>query len=205
VYDPELTVGLPPHVTGASAFNALAHSVEALYATGANPVTTALALEGIRSIHQHLPTAMHEGTDLDARSGVLYGAYLSGMALGSTSAGLHHKICHVLGGAFDLVHADAHSVLLPHVTAFNTPAIPTVMSRLADALHAPGNGAAGALWDLAVASGVPTTLEALGLRAEDLDEAADRLMVELPPNPREVDRSDVKQILSDAFVGIRPT
>ena len=124
VYDPELTLGLPPSVTGPSAFNALAHSVEALWAPGCNPITSALALEGVRAIAGSLPQAMADPTDVDARGDLLYGAALSGMALGATAAGLHHKLCHVLGGRFNLVHADAHSVILPHALAFNAPVLP---------------------------------------------------------------------------------
>jgi maleylacetate reductase len=205
IYDPELTVGLPPHITGPSAFNALAHSVEALYATGANPVTTALALEGVRAIHDHLPAAMENGADLVARSGVLYGAALSGVALGATAAGLHHKICHVLGGTFGLVHADAHSVVLPHAASFNAAAVAELTTRLPPALAAPAGSDPGpALWDLAVASAVPTSLAALGLRADDLAEAVTRVMAELPPNPRPVTETDVAAILHAAFVGSRP-
>ena len=99
---------------------------------------------------------MADPTDVDARGDLLYGAALSGMALGATAAGLHHKICHVLGGRFNLVHADAHSVILPHALAFNAPVLPDEMARLADALGVPGQDPAGALWDLAVASNVPT-------------------------------------------------
>lgn len=204
IYDPELTLGLPASVTGPSSFNALAHSVEAMYATGANPVTTALALEGVRAIALSLPTAMADGTNLEARSGLLYGAYLSGMALGSTSAGLHHKICHVLGGTFNLVHADAHSVILPHAVAFNQPALPDDMARLARALGTSKYDPAGALWDLAVASHVPTSLASLGLRAEDLGEVAQRVMDELPPNPRPVTRADLEVLLAGALAGNRP-
>ena len=143
VYDPLLTLGLPPSVTGPSAFNALAHSVEALYATGCNPVTTALALEGVRAIARSLPAVMADGSDVAGRSDLLYGAYLSGIALGTTSAGLHHKLCHVLGGTFNLVHADAHAAVLPHAVAFNAPALPDEMARLADALGAPGRRSSG--------------------------------------------------------------
>ncbi|MEO7371333.1 MAG: maleylacetate reductase, partial [Ilumatobacteraceae bacterium] len=121
VYDAELTIGLPTRITGPSAFNALAHSVEALYAPGNNPITSALALEGVKAIHDSLPTVMANPGDIDARGTLLYGAYLSGVALGTTSTGLHHKLCHVLGGRFNLVHADAHSVILPHAIAFNAP------------------------------------------------------------------------------------
>ena len=165
IYDPELTLGLPPGVTGPSACNALAHSVEALWVKEANPVTTALSLEGVRAIAASLPRVMAEPGDLEARSQLMYGAYLSGVALATTSAGLHHKITHVLGGTFNLVHADAHSVVLPHAVAFNAPVLPVEMARLAEALGTPGEDPAGSLWDLATASNVPTSLAALGLRA----------------------------------------
>ena len=115
---------------------------------------------------------MAEPGDLDARVELLYGAYLSGVALATTSAGLHHKITHVLGGTFDLVHADAHSVVLPHAVAFNAPVLPDEMARLAEALGTPGEDPAGSLWDLATASNVPTSLAALGLERDQLPEAA---------------------------------
>ena len=143
VYDPELTLGLPGFVTGPSAFNALAHSVEALWAPGNNPITSALALEGVRAIARSLPTVMAEPADVDGRGDLLYGAALSGMALGATAAGLHHKLCHVLGGRFNLVHADAHSVVLPHALAFNAPVLPAEMDRLAEALGRSRTGSGG--------------------------------------------------------------
>lgn len=209
IYDPELTVGLPPQVTGPSAFNALAHSVEALYAPGNNPVTSALALEGVRAIHDSLPTVMSSPGDLEARGTLLYGAYLSGVALGTTSTGLHHKLCHVLGGRFNLVHADAHSVILPHAIAFNAPALPDEMARLADALGAHGGDPAAALWDLAVASNVPTRLADLAgsdglLRREDLPGAAHAAAEEITVNPRPVTEADLLGLLERAYEGARP-
>jgi maleylacetate reductase len=209
VYDPELTVGLPASVTGPSAFNALAHSVEALWAPGCNPITSALALEGVRAIARSLPQAMTNATDVDARGDLLYGAALSGMALGATAAGLHHKLCHVLGGRFNLVHADAHSVILPHALAFNAPVLPDEMARLADALGAPGRDPAGALWDLAVASNVPTRLADLNgsdgpLQRAQLSGAADAAAAEITVNPRQVTRDDLLGILDRAYDGQRP-
>jgi maleylacetate reductase len=204
IYDPLLTIGLPAHVTGASAFNALAHSVESLYATGHNPVTSALALEAVRAIARSLPAVMADPADFGGRSDLLYGAYLSGIALGTTSAGLHHKLCHVLGGTFNLVHADAHAAVLPHAVAFNAPALPEEMARLAEALGAPGGDPAGALWDLAVASGVTTRLADLGLSAEDLPEAAERAAKEISSNPVAVDADALLGILRGAFEGTRP-
>ena len=209
VYDPELTVGLPPQVTGPSAFNALAHSVEALYAPGNNPVTSALALEGVRAIHQSLPTVMASPHDIDARGTLLYGAYLSGVALGTTSTGLHHKLCHVLGGRFNLVHADAHSVILPHAIAFNAPALPAEMARLAEALGVPGGDPAAALWDLAVASNVPIRLADLAghdglLQRDELPGAAHAAAEEITVNPRPVNEADLLGILERAYEGERP-
>ena len=209
VYDPELTLGLPGFVTGPSAFNALAHSVEALWAPGNNPITSALALEGVRAIARSLPTVMAEPADVDGRGDLLYGAALSGMALGATAAGLHHKLCHVLGGRFNLVHADAHSVILPHALAFNAPALPAEMDRLADALGVPGQDPAAALWDLAVASNVPTRLADLSgsdgpLQRDQLPGAADAAASEITVNPRPVDRDDLLGILERAFDGNRP-
>lgn len=204
VYDPELTVGLPPHVTGPSAFNALAHSVEALYAPGCNPVTSVLAMEGVRAINRSLPAVMADPADVGGRSDLLYGAYLSGIALGATGAGLHHKLCHVLGGTFNLVHADAHSVVLPHAVAFNAPALPAEMDRLAAATGARDGNAAGALWDLAAASAVPTSLEALGLDRANLPEAAQRAEKEIATNPVPVDTDALLALLERAFGGARP-
>jgi maleylacetate reductase len=204
IYDPELTLGLPERVTGPSAFNALAHSVEALYAPGANPVVSALAMEGVRAIHRSLPTVMSAPSDLSARADLLYGAYLSGMSLGATAAAFHHKICHVLGGTFNLVHADAHSVILPHAIAFLAPALQTEMARLGEALQVEANDCAGALWDLAVSSNVPTTLAQLGLSSSDLAEAADRATAEITTNPRPFTSADMLGLLERAFVGGRP-
>lgn len=209
VYDPVLTLGLPGFVTGPSAFNALAHSVEALWAPGCNPITSALALEAVRAIAASLPTVMASPADVDARGDLLYGAALSGMALGATAAGLHHKLCHVLGGRFDLVHADAHSVVLPHALAFNAPALPREMERLADALGAHGDDPAGALWDLAHRSQVPTRLADLHgsdgpLQRELLAEAAATAAGEITVNPRPFTEDDLLGILERAFDGDRP-
>jgi maleylacetate reductase len=172
-------------------------------------VTTAIALEGVRAIHGSLPTVMAHPSDVDARGRLLVGAALSGMALGATSAGLHHKICHVLGGMFDLVHADAHSVVLPHVLAFNASALPAEMAGLAAALGVPVGEEAAALWDLAVASQVPTRLADLAgsgrsLQRDDLRAVADAAAAEVSTNPRPVDTAAILGVLEQAFDGHRP-
>lgn len=204
IYDPELTLGLPTGVTGPSACNALAHCVEALWVPEANPVTSALALEGVRAIATALPAVMDRPDDLGGRADLLYGAYLAGIALGATSTGLHHKLCHVLGGTFGLVHADTHSVVLPHAVAYNAPARPAEMARLAGALGARGADPAGALWDVAVASHVPVSLAELGLDANDLSEAAERAAAEITNNPVPVTAATLLELLQRAYAGDRP-
>lgn len=204
LYDPELTLNLPLNVTGASAFNALAHSVEGLYAPGCNPITTAIALEATRAINESLPLVMQDGNDLGARAKLLYGAALSGIVLGDTSAAFHHKICHVLGGTFGLVHADAHSVVLPHSIAFNASVLQSEMTQLARALGCSPDDVAGSLWDLAKMSNVPTSLADLGLRRDDLSETATRAAAEIRNNPRAFTAGDIENLLLDAFDGKRP-
>jgi maleylacetate reductase len=204
VYDPLLTLGLPANVTGPSAFNSLAHCVEALYAQGHNPVTTAIALEGVRAIADALPRVIRDLSDVDSRSDLLYGAMLGGMALGQTGSGFHHRLCHILGGKFNLVHADTHSVILPHVVAFNAPVLPREMRRLAEALGVPGGEAAGSLWDLALECGIPTDLASLGLEREGLDEVVEQILIEEKNNPVPLDGPNVRALLDAAFDGVRP-
>src|SRR3712207_3927408 len=134
VYDPELTVSLPPFITGPSAMNAMAHCVEAFYAPGANAITSLIAEEGIRALSRGIPVAVEHPEDLEGRTETLYGAYLAGTAFASAGGGIHHKICHVLGGAYVLPHAETHTVILPQAVAFNERAIPEVMNRVAHAL-----------------------------------------------------------------------
>jgi len=204
VYDPNLTLSLPRGVTGPSAFNSLAHCVEALYAQGHNPVISAIALEGVRAISESLPRVMREPGDLDARGDLLFGAMLGGMSLGATASGFHHRLCHILGGKFNLVHADTHSVILPHAVAFNAPALPQEMKRLAEALGVPGGDPASALWDLAEASDIPTDLASLGLPRDGLSEVAREIVVEEKNNPVPLDELSVLALLEAAFDGVRP-
>ena len=203
IYDPALTVSLPPAITGPSAMNAIAHCVEAFYAPGANPIASLMAEEGIRTLASGVPTAVSDPEDLEGRAETLYGAYLAGAAFASVGGGIHHKICHVLGGAYDLPHAETHTVILPQAVAFNERAIPEVMGRVAHALGA--EEAAAGLHDLARRVGAPTALKDIGMKEEDLDEAATLVLEEAPrDNPRPVDEAGIRQLLEDAYTGRRP-
>jgi alcohol dehydrogenase class IV len=208
VYDPALTTGLPSEVTASSGLNALAHCVAALSAPGANPITSLLAEEGIRALARSLPGAVERPDDLEARSDVLYGAYLAGATLAVTDTGLQHKLSHVLGGSFGLVHADVHAVLLPHTSAYNAPAAPHALARVAAALGGDADPAqaGGLLHDLAAAIGAPTSLETIGMPADGLDAAAARAADQVgDSNLRAVDAAALRDLLQAAFEGRRPS
>lgn len=196
IYDPDLLATLPDGFAATSGMNAIAHAVEGLYAVDGNPIVSLMAEEGIRALAHALPLR-RQGHDE-----ALYGAWLCGAVLGSAAMALHHKLCHVLGGSFDLPHAETHTVILPHATAYNAPAAPGAMARVARALGA--ETAAGGLFDLAQSLGAPTSLKALGLAETALDKAADIAVANPYPNPRALERQPIRALLEDAFHGRRP-
>jgi maleylacetate reductase len=202
LYDPALTLPLPPRVAGPSGMNALAHCVEALYAQDANPVITLVAAEGIRALSRSLPEVVDNAANLEARTDALYGAWLGGTALGAVGMAIHHKLCHTLGGSFNLPHAEVHSVILPHAAAFNREAASAAMRTAAAALGT--SDAAGGLFDLAVRIGAPTSLKAIGMPEDGLDRAATLATTNPYYNPRPVDYAGVRTLLDNAFHGRRP-
>jgi alcohol dehydrogenase class IV len=213
IYDPQLTLTLPAAVSGPSAMNAIAHCVEALYVPGANPVTTLLAQEGIRALAAGVPDAVEHPGDLQARSLTLYGAYLAGSVFAAVGGGLHHRICHILGGALDLPHAETHTIVLPHVVAFFEPAAPDAMARIAAALGGeredPGREQrtpAQRLYDLARRVDAPAGLREIGMREADLPAMIEQVhsATAAAAQPRALDQQAVASILTGAFEGTRP-
>lgn len=202
IYDPALTVGLPPAVSGTSGMNALAHCVEALYAKDGNPIIALMAAEGARALGRALPIVVQRPDDLEARSDALYGAWLAGTALGNASMGLHHKLCHTLGGSFNLPHAEVHTVILPHAAAYNRAAAPKAMRTVADALGC--TDAPQGLWDLAKRLGVPLSLKEIGMPEDGLERAARLATQNAYDNPRPVEYAGVRRLLEDAYHGQRP-
>jgi maleylacetate reductase len=202
VYDPQLTLSLPAEVTATSGMNALAHCVEAGYAPDASPITALVAEEGVRVLTAGLPRCMDRPNDLETRAEALYGAWLAGWALGTATMGLHHKLCHVLGGLFDLPHAPTHSAVLPYATAYSRGWADAALARVAEAMRA--RDAAGGLWDLANRLGAPTSLGALGLRPGDIGKVIDAVLANPPRNPRPVDRVGLETLLRAALYGERP-
>jgi maleylacetate reductase len=202
IYDPELSLTLPLGMSVTSGLNAIAHAAEGLYAHDGNPITALMAEEGIRAIAAALPKLARDAQDLGARSDALYGAWLCGSVLGAVAMGLHHKLCHTLGGSFNLPHAEVHTVILPHALAYNVSQAPEAMARIARALGA--RDAAQGIFDLAAAHGAPTSLRAIGMPEHGLDRAADLAATTPYPNPRPLERAALRALLQRAFDGARP-
>ncbi|AMU15093.1 maleylacetate reductase [Burkholderia cenocepacia] len=202
IYDPALTVTLPVELSVTSGLNAIAHAAEGLYANNANPVMSLVAEEGIRALARGLPGVRRDPADLDARGQALYGAWLCGMVLGNVGMALHHKLCHTLGGSFDLPHAPTHTVVLPHALAYNAAHAPDAMQRIARAIGT--DDAARGLYALARDNGAPVSLKAIGMREADLDRAADLAAANPYWNPRPIERDGLRALLQDAFDGNLP-
>ncbi|MEQ3549762.1 maleylacetate reductase and hydroxyquinol 1,2-dioxygenase domain-containing protein [Pseudonocardia nematodicida] len=202
IYDVELSAGLPQAIAVTSAANAMAHAIEALYSPQANPIIDGMALDAVELLADGLRALANGVDDLDVRSRLLRGAWLAGTCLGSVGMGLHHKLCHTLGGSFDLPHSPTHAVVLPHAMAYNAAAVPEVMDRIAVRLHT--TDAPAASYDLVAAAGGPTSLDAIGMPADELDRAAELATATPYPNPAPVTRDGVRALLDDAQHGRRP-
>jgi maleylacetate reductase len=202
VYDPLLTLTMPPVGSATSGMNAIAHAVEALYAPDSTPIVALMAEEGVRALAAALPEIVADPSGHDARSRALYGAWMCGACLGATTMGLHHKLCHVLGGTFDLPHAETHAVVLPHVLAFNAPAIPEALAALRRALDVPDP--VRELHGLGERLGIPRSLAALGVTAADVDRAVDVALGAPYSNPRPPSADDLRAVLHAAWAGEPP-
>ncbi len=202
LYDPSLTLGLPLDLSVTSGINAIAHAAEGLYAPDTNPIMNLMACEGIAAIARALPKIVANPSDADARSDALYGAWLCGSVLGSITMGLHHKLCHTLGGTFNLPHAQTHTIVLPHALAYNAAAAPDAMSAIVKSVG--GISAASAVFDLAKNNGAPVALRDIGMKESDLDKACDIALQNQYSNPRPLERNAIRKLLQNAFLGVRP-
>jgi maleylacetate reductase len=202
VYDPDLSMTLPLGMSLVSGMNAIAHAAEGLYAQDGNPVMSLMAEEGIRALAQGMPKIAADPDDKDARADCLYGAWLCGTVLGNVGMALHHKLCHTLGGSFNLPHAETHTVVLPHALAYNSPAAPEAMSRIADAIGA--DNAPVGLHRLATKLGMPTALKDLGLKEADLDRACEIALSNPYWNPRPIEAAPLRALLQRAWEGLEP-
>lgn len=202
LYDVDLTLTLPFPLSVTSGINAVAHAVEALYAREANPIISMMAEQGISAIARALPVIRANPTGRDARAEALYGAWLCGICLGSVGMSLHHKLCHTLGGMFNLPHAQLHTAVLPHAVAYNAKAAPEAMARLRRALGV--EDAASGLFELASGLGATMSLKELGMPEDGIESALDQALSNAYWNPRALDRPELRGLLEHAFRGDAP-
>lgn len=205
IYDPSLTLSLPAAISAASGINAMAHAVEALYAEDANPVISLMAEESIRALGEALPAIVRVPDDAAMRSRALYGAWLAGTCLGAVGMALHHKLCHTLGGTFNLPHAQTHAVMLPHTAHYNHAAAPAALARVARALGGSEAAEAGPLlFALNRTLSIPAALAQLDMPEQGLDEATELACTNPYANPRPVEREAIRALLQRAWQGATP-
>jgi maleylacetate reductase len=204
IYDPELTYTLPGHVAGPSGINAMAHAVEGLYSEQGNPVISLMAEESIRALGRSLLAVVTDPDNKEARSDALYGAWLASLVLGNVGMALHHKLCHTLGGSFNLPHGDVHKVILPYATYYNREFAPDAMQAIGRALGVDASQAASAIYKLSAKLPGPISLKDMGMTKADLDTAAEIASRNPYYNPRPVVREDIRHILQMAFDGVEP-
>jgi len=204
IYDVDLTLTLPAALSVTSGMNAIAHAVEALYAQDRNPIISVMAEQAIAALGRALPAIVVDPHDRKARADALYGAWLCGMCLGSVGMALHHKLCHVLGGTFDLPHAETHTVVLPHALAYNAVAAPAADEIVARVLGAGGDGAS-ALFNLASSLSAPASLRSLGMPEAGIDRAADLAVKNPYWNPRPLARDAIRDLIARAWAGEPPS
>jgi maleylacetate reductase len=210
LYDPTLTLDLPAPMTAASGINALAHCIEALYSVTRHPLSTAAAREGVRLIASALPRCHAAGDDLEARTELLAGAHLAGTALATVSMGLHHGLCHVLGGTAGVPHGIANAIVLPHAMRFNLEATAPELALAAPALGVAADGLSASAAAEAVTErveqiigrlGLPRRLRDVGVSAEDLPRLAQLALGSraVQTNPRPIDAAALAALLRAAW------
>ena len=207
IYDPELTLEVPLDVLIPSGMNSMAHAVGAIVADNGNPISRLCAQEGIRVMSSALRLMAKAPKDLDARNSAFYGAWLNANTLKLAPGGVnvHHKLCHVLGGGFGLPHAEIHTVILPHSTAYNSQSVPQAMRAISTALGDETGDTAGSLYDLECKINAPTALRDVGVPEDALDNVADQVATDsYYSNPRPIEREGIRELLENAWHGNRP-
>lgn len=200
VYDATLMLTLPVDMSVASGLNAMAHCIDTMWGPRADPINRVLAAEGIHALRVGLSTVVADSTAIEGREQTLYGAYLAGVAFASAGSGMHHKICHVLGGMFNLPHAQTHAVVLPHVLAFNAPNAPEAERRIAQAFGS--RTASAGLADLRATLDAPTALKDYGMPEHGIAKAVAPIRAAVPANnPTPVTEDNLTALLRAAWEG----
>ena len=200
IYDPDLTLSLPPRISAASGMNAMAHAVESLYGPDVSPVVELLAGSAVALIGANLPRVIDRPQDIESRTSLLYGAWLA--ATFRAEVGVEHRLAQRVRQAFGLDHSDCHAIFTPYAIAFNAKAAPHAMDLIARALGA--SDAGQGLYDLNVRIGMPTGLKYLGMKEADIPKAVDLVAAVKFVNPRPVSREDLLSLITQAYHGERP-
>jgi len=200
IYDPELTLDLPPAISAASGMNAMAHAVESLYGIDTNPVVQAMAEEAVRLLGSSLPRVVRNPRDIEARTDALYAAWLA--ANFRAQVGLEHAIAQRVRQWFNLDHARTHAVATPYAVGFNAAAAPDAVARINRALGA--KDAARGLYDLNLKLGLPTGLKDLGLKETDIGRAVEVVAAVKIAHPKPVSKADLLNVISQAYAGAPP-
>jgi maleylacetate reductase len=211
VYDPQLILDLPPEMTASTGINALAHCFEALYSIKRNPLSSAAATAGVSHISANLLRCYQHPDDLQARSAMLTGSHLAGLSLASVAMGLHHGLCHVLGGTANVPHGIANSIILPHAIRFNADTTAAQLLPAAQAMGISTNGhppveavqvAARQIYELARGMNLPQRLRDAGVQQDDLPRIA-RLAFQnhtVQNNPKPItSASQIEELLKEAW------
>lgn len=200
VIDPQANVAVPAELLLSTGMNGLAHCIEGLYSKMRTPVTTAVALHGIRLFMQALPAVAREPQSVAARAELLSAAHLSGLVLLNARTCFHHAVCHALGAVTGVAHGEANSVVLPHAIRFNAPAAVAELALAAEAMQLPsrdGAALADAVAALQQSIGAPARLRDIGVPQSALARVAAKTMGErgLYFNPRPIAGADEVQAL----------
>jgi alcohol dehydrogenase class IV len=178
-------------------------AVESLYSKETNPLTQHYAAEGIRSLSHALLEIKQDPESLSARASAQYGAWLCAMCLGSTKMGLHHKMCHAVGGALSLSHAETHTVVLPRALAYNAPAVPTALRIIGEALPFGDGDAVRGLHMLVEELGLPNGLHQIGMKESDVSVIVEQMMASGFENPVPLELEKVERLTRACFEGAR--
>lgn len=203
IYDATLLRSLPVELSVASGLNALAHCIDSMWAPRRDPINLLLAEEGTRALAAGMPRVVDYPLELSGIEQTLYGAYLAAVAFASAGSGLHHKICHVLGGRYGLPHAPTHAIVLPHVLALNAPAAPNAERRIARALNSAS--ALGGLQALRERLDAPCALRDYGFTKDQIGDAVTAILPSVPEsNPLPVTPENLYALLTSAYEGSEP-
>ena len=207
ICDPELTISLPPHITASTGMDALTHAIEAYTSTCSEPISDALALYATELIYNNLVTAVNKGSNLEARSAMLLGSMLAGIAFSHSDVASVHCIAESLGGVYDLPHGVCNAIFLPHVMEYNMEYSVEKYARIAKAMglsfeneRKGAEKAVDAVKKLAVDVKLPL-FSSLNVNTDDFKKIAEMSAknISTESNPRIMTKEDYLTVITNAY------